>query len=98
MILISIHMKVIPEKQRELTQAMTSLMASIKCRKGCLRCNLFCNVEDPNELCLTAEWESTKSLAGHLQSNLYKVLLGAMSLLEQPHETRFYSEMKSPGL
>ncbi|KJS29917.1 MAG: hypothetical protein VR64_18120 [Desulfatitalea sp. BRH_c12] len=92
MILLTIHMKVAPEKRQELTQAMVSLMISIRRRKGCLHCKFYYSAEDPNELCLFERWGSRQALTEHLRSEHFKVLLGAMSLLMEPHETRFFIE------
>ncbi len=92
MILLTIHMKVTPEKRQELTQTLVSLVPLIRRRKGCLRCGFFYSAEDPNELCLIEEWASRQALADHLQSEHFKVLLGAMSLLPEPHQTGFFVE------
>ena len=93
MILTAIRMKVLPEKRKELSQAVTSLVASIRKEKGCTRCELCASVEDENELCLFGEWESTEDLKRHIQSNLFDVLRGAMSLLRKPHEMKIYTCM-----
>jgi quinol monooxygenase YgiN len=91
MILLNIHMKVAPAQRKELTQAIGSLLGSIRCVKGCLSCDIYTSLEDQNQLCLCGEWESGEDLAGHLRSEHFKVLLGAMSLLQQPYEVRFYT-------
>ncbi len=88
MILVNIRMNVVPEKRKELLQAMTSLMASIRTERGCHRCDFYHSTDDEDELYLCEEWETQEGLAGHLQSEQFKVLLGAMSLLKKPHEMR----------
>jgi quinol monooxygenase YgiN len=90
MILLFIHMKVPSEKRHELTQAIASLIEWIRPKRGCLRCNLCCSLEDPNELCLSEEWSSEKTLSDHLRSEHFKVLLGAMSLLPDSHRIDFF--------
>jgi quinol monooxygenase YgiN len=96
MIYSSIRMRVFPEKRKELSQAITSLVNSIKTQKGCRHCRLCYNLEDENDLCLFGEWESEESLAGHLQSEIFKVLLGATNLLKGPHEIKLYSNVAEP--
>ena len=77
-------MKVFPEKRKELSQAVTSLVSSIRTEKGCRRCDLCYSVEDENKLCLFGEWEDQEDITAYLESKLFKVLLGAMSLLKNP--------------
>lgn len=91
MILLSIHMQVPIEKRHELTQAIASLMKWNRRQRECLHCNLCCSVENPNELCLQEEWSSQKALSDHLQSEHFKVLLGAMSLLPNWHRIDFFT-------
>jgi quinol monooxygenase YgiN len=91
MILMNILMKVLPEKRKELVQALSSLVELIRKEKGCKSCNFYCSPEDENELCLQGEWETKEDMDAHLHSDLFKVLLGAMSLLKKPHELTFYA-------
>ncbi|MBN2034208.1 MAG: antibiotic biosynthesis monooxygenase [Deltaproteobacteria bacterium] len=92
MILTNILMKVLPEKRKELLQALSSLVESIRKEKGCKSCNFYCSSENENEICLLGEWETKADVDAHLQSNLFRVLLGAMSLLKDSHEIKFYTE------
>jgi quinol monooxygenase YgiN len=93
MILTTIRMKVFPEKRKELFQTLKSLVNSIKRQKGCRRCEFSVNAEDENEFCLFGEWENREDLDTHLGSELFKVLLGAMSLLKDPHEMNLYKDI-----
>jgi len=95
MVYITIRMKVFPEKRKELSQAITSLVSTIKTEKGCRHCDFFYSAEDENELCLFGEWESREDLDSHLQSEVFKVLLGAMSLLKNPHELKLYMDLSA---
>jgi quinol monooxygenase YgiN len=96
MILMTIRMKVFPEKRKELYQTISSLIRSIRTQNGCSRCDFCVCAEDANEFCLFGEWESREDLANHLESNLFKVLLGAMNLLKKPHEMKLYTGLSAP--
>jgi len=96
MIFTTIRMKVFPEKRKELFQTLKSLVSSIKKQKGCRRCEFCVSAEDENEFCLFGEWENRENLDTHLESNLFKVLLGAMSLLKNPHEMNLYTDLSTP--
>jgi quinol monooxygenase YgiN len=98
MIFTTIRMKVLPEKRKELFQTLKSLVSSIRSQKGCRRCEFCVNAEDENEFCLLGEWENREDLDTHLESNLFKVLLGAMSLLKNAHEMNLYKDISRPEL
>jgi quinol monooxygenase YgiN len=95
MILIAIRMKVAPEKLQELSQAVASLIGPIRSVKGCHRCDFYNSLEDEDEFCLLEEWERREDLAAHLKSELFNVLLGAMSLLKSPHQLKIYTGLPS---
>jgi quinol monooxygenase YgiN len=86
MILVIIRMKVIPEKRMELSQAIISLIGPIRREKGCLRCDFCQSMEDENELHILEEWNTRENLNSHLKSDRFRVLRGAMSLLQEPYE------------
>jgi quinol monooxygenase YgiN len=91
MILATIRMKVLSEKRMELSQAIGSLIISIRTEKGCKRCDFCQGTEDENELWLLEEWDTQKNLMSHLKSGRFRVLRGAMNLLQEPYEMRFHT-------
>jgi quinol monooxygenase YgiN len=86
MILFTIRMKVLGEKRKELCQTIALLIGSLRTEKGCRRCDFCRSMEDENELCILEEWDTRKNLNSHLKSELFRVLRGAMSLLQEPYE------------
>jgi quinol monooxygenase YgiN len=90
MILLVIRMKVLPEKRMELSQTIASLIGSIRAERGCRSCDFSRSVEDENRLYLIGEWDTQGNLEGHLRSGHFKVLKGAMILLEEPYEMMFH--------
>jgi quinol monooxygenase YgiN len=89
-------MKVLSEKRVELSQAITSLMASIRTQKGCGRCDFCQSVEDENELSLLGEWDTRESLEVYLGSEGFKILHGAANLLKRPYDITFHT-LFNPG-
>ncbi len=75
----------------ELTQALSSLICSIRMEMGCLRCDFCRSIEDENRFLLLEEWDTKENLMTHLNSECYKVLSGAMTLLKEPCESMFYT-------
>jgi quinol monooxygenase YgiN len=84
MILVIIRIMVLNEKRMELSQTIASLIGSIRTEKGCRGCNFCRNMEDENELSLIEEWDTQENLKSHLKSERFRVLRGAMNLLQEP--------------
>ena len=98
MILVIIRMKVLDEKRMELSQTISSLIGSIRAEKGCQRGDFCQSMENENELCLLEEWDSKENLKSHLKSGRFKVLRGAMNLLQEPHEMMFHNGFHPSGM
>jgi len=96
MILLSIRMKVLSEKRKEMSQTITSLIISIRKEKGCKRCGFCQSMEDENELCLLEEWDTLENLNNHFKSGHFRVLRGAMNLLKEPYEMMFHKVFHPP--
>ena len=91
MILVVIRMKVLPEKSKELSQTVASLIGSIRTEKGCERCDFCQSIENENGLYLLEEWDTQGNLMSHLKSGRFRVLRGAMNLLKEPYEMTFHT-------
>ncbi len=91
-------MKVLPEKHLELSQTIALLIGSIRIEKSCRRCDFYQNVDNENDLCLLEEWDTRESFMTHLKSERFKVLRGAMNLLQEPHEIMFHTVSYPAGL
>ena len=91
MILVIIRMKVLAEKRKELSQTIVSLIGSLRTEKGCMRCDFYQSMEDENKLCILEEWDTRENLDSHLKSERFRVLRGAMNLLQEPYEMIVHS-------
>ena len=98
MILIRITLNVLPEKQKEMVQTLLSMMSSMEEEKGCASSSLLCDMVDNNRLYVYEEWESREMLNRHLKSDIFGVLLGAKSLLCQPHGIKIYTVRRTEGM
>jgi len=98
MILVIMRMKVLSEKRKELSQTITSLIGSLRTEKGCRRCDFCQSMEDENELSLLEEWDTRENLNSHLKSERFRVLRGAMNLLQEPYEMMFHTVFHPAGM
>ena len=98
MTLVIIRMMVLSEKRMELSQTIALLIGSIRTEKGCKRCDFCQSTEDENRLWLLEEWDTQENLKSHLKSGRFKVLRGAMNLLQEPHEMMFHNGFHPAGM
>ena len=98
MILVIIRMKVLSEKRLELSQTIALLIVSIRTEKGCKRCDFCQSTEDENKLWLLEEWDTQDNLKSHLKSGRFRVLRGAMNLLQEPYEMMFHTVSHPAGM
>ena len=91
MILVIIRMRVLAEKRKELSQTIASLVGSIRTEKGCRRCDFCQSIENENELSLLGEWDTEENLKNYLKSERFRILRGAMNLLQEPYEMMFHT-------
>ena len=91
-------MNVRSEKRMELSQTIASLSSSIRMEKGCNRCDFCQSTEDENRSFLLEEWDTQKNLMTHLKSEHFKVIRGAMNLLQEPYERMFHTVFHPAGM
>lgn len=97
MILIRTIMNVLPEKQKEVVQTLLSLLERAGKEKGCLRYEIFSDIEDENAFILISEWETRQHLDSHMKSDRFSVLLGTKSLLSEPLKFRIFTVADTEG-
>jgi len=90
-ILLFITMNVVPQKQKEMTQTLLSMIEPTAREKGCLSYDVFCDMEDKNVLSVLEAWENREYLEHHLSSDRFGVLLGTQSLLNEPLKIQIHT-------
>ena len=96
--MVIIRMKVLSKKRKELSQTIALLIGPMRAEKGCQRCDFYQSMEDENELCILEEWDTEENLKSHLKSGHFRVLRGAMNLLQEPYAMVFHTVSKSAGM
>jgi quinol monooxygenase YgiN len=91
-------MNAIPEKRIELSQTLVSLSVSTRIEKGCQRCDICQSIEDENRFFILEEWNTQENLMTHLKSDHFRVLRGAMNLLQEPYEMMFHKVFHPAGM
>ena len=85
-------------KRQEIGRAMASLVGPTQVQPGCLRCGLYQNWINSDELRFEGHWENRDDLVRHLQSDIYKKFLLFMELSLVPPVLDFYVVNEAKGL
>ena len=98
MIIVRITMNVLPEKQLEVMQTLSSMIEPTGKEAGCLSYAFFCNIEDKSLFSLLEEWETREDLDHHIRSHRFGVLLGTKTLLCEPPKIQIHTVSQSEGM
>ena len=88
MMIMTVVMKVRPEKQKEFLQAMRFLDSDRKKEKGFRKATLQ-EINNQNAFIVIHEWETQKDLGRYLGTENFKVLLGALRILCTETDIRY---------
>jgi quinol monooxygenase YgiN len=89
MIVSSTKIGVPPENRKEFLQTLQALIGRIRHERGCIKYNVYQDVENANAFIFIEEWETQADLYRHLRSDRFGVLLGALRLLSDTSEIKF---------
>jgi quinol monooxygenase YgiN len=81
MIGMTIDVKVSPDKQEEFLQVMLSLLGDREKQEGIKTSTLCLKADDKNGFILVCEWKTPEDLEEFLRAEIFKVLLGAITIL-----------------
>jgi len=98
MVIILIRISVRPEKHKELSQTLHSIVGQVRKESGCLQADFYQSVENEKDFLLVEVWGTQKNSDDHLQSDLFTVLMGAGSLMHRPPEIVIHSVSRSTEL
>lgn len=88
-ILAMVKMTVFPKKRKELVQTLETLKNSTcTADLGCVEYRFFQEGDNENSIILILEWQAQEKLAAYQNSDQYKILMGAISLLCESSEMR----------
>ncbi len=98
MIIITMGMTALPEKQKELLQTLQAISVSTSKLKGCKNSHIFQDMENKSILSLIQEWETQEDLDNHFRSDEFSALLGTDNLLSKPFEFKLNGVSYTAGI
>jgi quinol monooxygenase YgiN len=88
-VLAMVKMTASPKKRTELLQTLETLKNSTcKADLGCVEYRFYQEGENENKIILMVEWQTQEKLAAYQDSDQYKILMGAISLLCESSEMK----------
>ena len=86
MVIIFVRIEVRPEKRRELSQTLHSIVRQVRKESGCLHSGFYQDFDNEKDFLVVSEWETQKDSDDHLRSDVFTVLMGTASLMHRPPE------------
>jgi quinol monooxygenase YgiN len=84
-----------PEKRKELSQTLLSIVEQVRKESGCLHAGFYQDIDSETEFLVVEEWTTQKDSDDHLQSDIFTVLMGAGCLMRRPPEIVIHTVSRS---
>lgn len=81
----------LPYKEAEFSQTLRTLQEDIRLQPGCIECTVGRDLGGEPRFLLITVWKGRAFLEAHLESEAFRILLGATSVLTAPAGFRFIS-------
>ena len=85
MVISTLRILTAPKSRAEVVRILAAQLGATRLQPGCLRCDLYQDIENRETITLVEEWESQAELDLRLRSEDYRSVLAAIALApEQP--------------
>jgi quinol monooxygenase YgiN len=98
LVIIFVRINVRPEKRKELTQTLYSIVGKVRKESGCLQAGFYQDGENENDFLVVEEWATQKDSDDHLGSDIFTVLSGAGCLMVRPPDIMIHTVSGSTKL
>lgn len=87
-----------PQSRAEVVRTLAAQLGPMRVQPGCLRCDLYQDVEDQGAITLVEEWECQADLSLRLRSEDYRAVLAAIELAQEQPVIHFDTVIRRGGL
>ncbi len=98
MIIVTLKLKVVPQKRRDVIQMVHTIIGPTLVQSGCLHCGFYSNTQNDDELILLEKWESEEVMERHIRSNDFRKVIAAMETVIEPPEITFFTVASTEGM
>ena len=98
MVISTLQIVTAPHSRAEIVRTLAAQLGATRVQPGCLRCDLYRDIEDQGTITLVEEWESQADLDTRLRSEDYRAVLGAIELAKKAPLLHFDTVIRRAGL
>ena len=98
MIIVTLRIKVPGNRRKEFLDSARLIVGPTAVRPGCIGCDFYQDINDPNAVLYVERWKSRKSLEQHIKSDPYRIILSLMELSDEKPEIQLNTISKTEGL
>jgi len=98
MIISTLRIVTAPKSRAEVIRTLTAQLGPLRVQPGCLRCDLYQDIENRETITLVEEWESQVDLDLRLRSEEYRAVLAAIELAQEQPLIHFDTVTRRAGL
>jgi len=96
--ILFVKINVRPEKRKELTQTLHSIVERVRRQSGCLHAGFYQDVENEDDFLVVEEWATQRDSDNHVRSDIFTVLVGAGSLMHRSPDIVLHTVSRSTEL
>jgi len=98
MVISTLRIVTAPQSRAEIIRTLSAQLGPVRVQPGCLGCTLYQDIESPEAVTMTEEWESQDELSRRLCSEDYRAVLAAIELSQEQPTIHFDTVTRRGGL
>lgn len=98
MVISTLRIVTAPQSRAEIIRTLSAQLGPVRVQPGCLSCALYQDIEIPEAVTLTEEWDSQAELSRRLRSEDYRAVLAAIELSREQPTIHFDTVTRRAGL
>ena len=98
MILMTVHVRVAPEKRQYAIETFNAMIGPVSVSPGCQFCSLYTDVDNDDRLFLLEQWKEQKQFEDHVRSPHFRYIFGILELACEQPEVLIHTVTSSQGI
>lgn len=98
MVISTLRILTVSHSRGEVVRTLAAQLGPTRAQPGCLRCDLYRDVENRRAITLVEEWASQADLDLRLRSDEYRAVLAALEFSQEQPMIHFDTVTKRTGL
>jgi quinol monooxygenase YgiN len=98
MIIVTLRIKVPGARRKDFLNSARLIIGPTKVQPGCISCQFYQGLDDPDAMLFVEEWASREELNYHINSDQYLIILSLMELSDEAPEIKINTISNTEGL